>query len=120
MDKDSSLFTTLNRMKMEQKTSRFLLRSKVSDHHFEHWPFVMTRCHPFFRMMSKRIRYLNIRSWLLLESEEWCRRAEECTCHKGMINDTIGRPPPPAVKKGQDVTEIWKQELDKVVDYIEE
>lgn len=61
--------------------------------------------------MSKRIRFFNFKSWLLYDA---------CTCHSGENFDpSIGRPPPPAGKK-QDVTEIWRQELDKVVDYIEE
>lgn len=61
--------------------------------------------------MSKRLRFFNFKSWLLYDA---------CTCHSNTNFDpSIGRPPPPAGKK-QDVTEIWRQELDKVVDYIEE
>ena len=60
--------------------------------------------------MSKRIRFFNFKSWLLYDA---------CTCHPDNFDPSIGRPPPPAGKK-QDVTEIWRQELDKVVDYIEE
>lgn len=61
--------------------------------------------------MNKRIRFLNLKSWFLYDA---------CPYHSNESFDpAIGRPPPPAGKK-QDVTEIWRQELDKVVDYIEE